>query len=135
MVALGAAITVQVSKQIFGAGSPAGPPPFSSCREGLEALYAAMERGRRAAEDPADAHLPATDEAALHRYRQALEPVWRYRDAVAELCRSDPQRQAALDAMDRLRYAEERRARNQPADLASLRRRVRQFVEHSRQSD
>src|SRR5262245_19506233 len=101
VVAICAAGAVQISRQVFFASSP--PSPYSSCREGLRALSAAVERARRAAgTDGAD-----SEDMAIARFRRALDPEWTYRDGVATSCKPSAADQRALDAIERLRYAEE----------------------------
>ncbi|MBI4702686.1 MAG: hypothetical protein HY744_16310 [Deltaproteobacteria bacterium] len=129
--ALGLAVTAQLVRQVFFPEPPALPAPFSTCSDGLRALYAAIERGRDAAARSYEQEPSASDEAALRRYRDAVEPAWRYRDAVAALCRPARQGRRTLDALEHLRYSEEHGVRSQAAELASLRRRVRAIVEHS----
>ncbi|MEZ4303033.1 MAG: hypothetical protein R3B70_49370, partial [Polyangiaceae bacterium] len=91
---------------------------ISTCNEGLGRLAAAVERARVAAS--------GTDgeDAALEHFREALRPDWDDRDHIEDLCRSSPSSLAALDAIERLRYAEEHAARREAAELAPLRRRV-----------
>lgn len=111
----------QVTQQVYF--SPARPSPYKSCREGLLALAAAVERARTAA--------PGTDgeDAALERFRGALLPEWDYRDSIAGACRGKADDERALDAIERLRYAEEHAVRREAGDLAPLRRRVQAIVE------
>jgi hypothetical protein len=112
---------VQITQQVFG--SPAGPSPYTGCREGLLALVSAVDRARSAA--------PGTDgeDAAIERFRGALVPEWRYRDAIAGACGEAAADKRALDAIERLRYAEEHAVRREAGDLAPLRRRVQAIVE------
>ena len=128
VAALCLAAVVQVSGQVFCVEPPAEPPPFASCDEGLRELLAAVERGRRAAEWSAADGGDVDEEAALSRYRAAVVPVWRHRDAVATLCTGE--RRAALDAVERLRYSEEHGVRSQAGELTALRQRVRKLVGH-----
>jgi hypothetical protein len=115
------ASTVEITRQIFFVKVVA--PPYHTCREGLLALSTAVERARRAA--------PGTDgeDAAISRFREALEPDWSRRDAVAASCRGSERDEGALDAIERLRYAEEHAVRREAGDLAPLRRRVQAIVE------
>jgi len=112
--------TVQVSMQVF---KPAEAAPYASCQDGLRALVAAVERARGAAS--------GTDgeEAALDRFRRALEPEWGYFDGVALKCKGNAKDEGALDAIERLRYAEEHAVRREAGDLAPLRRTVQAIVE------
>ncbi|MGK3963287.1 hypothetical protein WMF38_03755 [Sorangium sp. So ce118] len=115
------ACTLQLIRQVFFL--PAAPSPYGSCQEGLLALVRAVERAREAA--------PGTDgeDAALARFRSKLAPEWTYRDGVAASCRGSAEDERALDAIERLRYAEEHAARREAGDLAPLRRRVRAIVD------
>jgi hypothetical protein len=99
------------------------PSPYAGCREGLRALALAVERAREAA--------PGMDgeDAAIARFRSSLEPEWTYRDGVAAACRGSARDERALDAIERLRYAEEHAARREAGDLAPLRRRVRAIMD------
>ncbi|WP_231511882.1 hypothetical protein [Chondromyces apiculatus] len=112
--------TAQIVRQVFFL--PVEPSPYKTCREGLAMLASAVARARDAA--------PGTDgeDAAIARFRSALEPEWRYRDGIAATCRASTEDQRALDAIERLRYAEEHAARREAGDLAPLRRRVRAIM-------
>jgi hypothetical protein len=114
--------TVQIAHQLFY--TPGAPSPFASCREGLSALARAIDRARAAA--------PGTDgeDAALARFRTALEPDWRFRDGIAATCRGSAPDERALDAIERLRYAEEHAVRREAGDLAPLRRKVQAIVDN-----
>ena len=61
--------------------------------------------------------------AALLRYRAAIAPSWRHRDAVEQMCRST-EHDGLLDAIERLRYSEEHGVRSRATELTALRRRV-----------
>jgi hypothetical protein len=119
--ALAVAGTVEVSRQVFFV--PPEPASYPTCHDGLRALSTAVERARRAA--------PGTDgeDAALARFRQELAPEWARRDAVATMCKGSPGDEATLDAIERLRYAEEHAVRREAGDLAPLRRRVQAIVD------
>ena len=132
MLFAGGVPAVQVVREAFFARQPDGPLPFASCRDGLHALYAAIERGREAARQANESgEVRPGEETALARYREAVNPTWRYRDQIADLCRTTPEQAGALDAIERLRYAEEHGVRSQAEELSSLRRRVRQIVQQS----
>ena len=132
-VGIAVASATQVTQQVFFNLCPAGlscPGPAStvsfsssSCREGLLALHGAVERARLAA--------AGTDgeDAALARFRAALAPEWNHRDDVAAACRARPEDEGALDAIERLRYAEEHAVRREAGELAPLRRRVEAIVD------
>ncbi|MEP7123592.1 MAG: hypothetical protein ABJE95_21870 [Byssovorax sp.] len=129
-VAVAVASAFQVSQQVLfnpcpGGLSCSGAPAasFTSCREGLLALHSAVERARLAA--------AGTDgeDAALARFRAALTPEWGHRDDVAAACHASADDEGALDAIERLRYAEEHAVRREAGELAPLRRRVEAIVD------
>lgn len=130
-VAIAVASATQVTQQVFfdpcpgGLSCPGTPTAvtFSTCREGLLALHGAVERARLAA--------AGTDgeDAALSRFRAALTPEWGHRDDVAGACRGIADDEGALDAIERLRYAEEHAVRREAGELAPLRRRVDAIVD------
>ncbi len=108
--------TGQITQQVFWPDEE--PSSFTTCAEGLHALHAAIDAGRAAAEaDPVD---PAQ---ALAAYRAKVDPVWRALPPVKSRCDS-PQDRRSLDALERLRYAEEHAVRREASNLASLRRQV-----------
>ncbi len=115
------AATAQVTKQVFY--QPRIPSPYTTCHEGLSALASAVERARRAA--------PGTDgeDGAIERFRTALNPEWEYVDSIGDTCRGSVKDEGALDAIERLRYAEEHAVRREAGDLAPLRRKVQAIVE------
>lgn len=117
------AATVQVTRQVFFVEPPPAAP-FTSCRDGLRQLYQAVQRGRHLAENAAS----DDEETALLRYREAVEPMWRHRDAVLLRCRTDPDGMRLLDALERLRYSEEHGVRHQATELTALRKRVRRLM-------
>jgi hypothetical protein len=126
--AVAAAATVQITQQVFFAASEASRPAPSSCAEGLTALYRAIEQGRAAADR---AHPDESEEAPLERFREAVTPAWRQREAVARSCRDRSESRRLLDALERLRYSEEHGVRHQATELTALRRRVRKLMEQS----
>jgi hypothetical protein len=95
----------------------------TDCGAGLEALKQGVARARQAAGELSE----ASEDAALARFRQALLPEWERQDAIAAACQSHPDLAAALDVIERLRYAEERAVRREVSELAPLRRRVEQL--------
>jgi hypothetical protein len=117
-IAGAAEVSVQVLAQ------PPAPAPFASCHEGLRGLYGAMVRAREAA-----AHTDTGEDAALARFRDALTPEWSSRDGIALRCRGSAKDEGALDAIERLRYAEEHAVRREAGELAPLRRRVQAIVD------
>ena len=129
-VGLAVASAVQVTRQVFFDPCPGGlscsgsatAVSFKTCREGLLALHTAVERARQAA--------AGTDgeDAALARFRTALTPEWGFRDDVAAACRGSAEDEGALDAIERLRYAEEHAVRREAGELAPLRRHVEAIV-------
>jgi hypothetical protein len=130
-VAVATASAIQVTQQVLfdpcpgGLSCAGGPTPvsFTNCREGLLALHGAVERARLAA--------AGTDgeDAALARFRAGLTPEWGHRDDVAGACRGAAEDEGALDAIERLRYAEEHAVRREAGELAPLRRRVEAIVD------
>jgi hypothetical protein len=108
--------TWQITRQLFFFPEPTSP--YHDCREGLEALVTAVERARGVA--------PGTDgeDAAIRRFRVALGPAWGYRDQIAASCTGAHEDERALDAIERLRYAEEHAVRREAGDLAPLRRKI-----------
>lgn len=123
---VGGTIAVQVTQQVFF--EPAAPPPYATCQQGLQALFSAVARAREAA-----AGSEGGEDAALARFRSALEPEWTYRDGVASLCRRPAATTGGdtgtLDAIERLRYAEEHAVRREAGELAPLRRTVERKVQ------
>jgi hypothetical protein len=113
---------IQVTRQVFF--SAERPHPYPSCREGLRALAAAVDRARRTAPG-----LEGVEEVAIARFRRSLEPEWSFRDNVASACRGRAEDEGALDTIERLRYAEEHAVRREAGDLAPLRRRVQTIVD------
>lgn len=119
--ALCVAATVQITRQVYFADTPP-EANVDSCRQGLLALHGAIEAGREEA-----AKLPdASQEQALRAYRGEVEPGWHERQAVENLCQGDAEALGTLDALGRLRYAEEQGVRGRAAELSALRQRVRQ---------
>lgn len=102
------------------------PSPYATCAEGKLALAEAIGRARHEAEaEDVDA------DAALHRFRGALLPEWSYVTGVRQKCEQSPSPGSdakaelrSLDALERLRYAEEHAVRREAASLAALRRQV-----------
>lgn len=93
------------------------PSPYGTCTEGLRKLHGAIDRARHVAEGDLD------PDSALARYRTALDPEWTYLTGVRKTCGTAPERRS-LDALERLRYAEEHAVRREAASLAALRRQV-----------
>ena len=121
VVLVGGAAAVQITWQVFLAPRP--PPPAGACHDGLRALFDATTRAREAA-----ARSEGGEDDALARFRKALEPEWGYRDGVASQCQGSAADAATLDAIERLRYAEEHAVRREAGELAPLRRKVQAIV-------
>ncbi len=122
VVALMIASTTQITRQVFF--KPVTKSPYATCREGLEALTAAVGRARGAARGSDG------EEAALAQFRAELTSPWSHRDGIAQSCQASEADARALDAIERLRYAEENAVRREAGDLAPLRRRVQAIVDH-----
>ncbi len=121
VVSISIAAAASVTLQVFAA--PPGPR-FASCEEGLAALAAGVDRARAAA-----AASDGDEDAAIALFRRALDPDWSGVDGVATSCRGKPENERALDALERLRYAEEHAVRRESGELAPLRRRVQAVVD------
>jgi hypothetical protein len=116
------AVAFQITHQVLFQEGPAAP--YATCHEGLRALFSAVARAREAA-----ATSEAGEDEALARFRRALDPEWTYRDGVAAQCRPSAKDAGTLDAIERLRYAEEHAVRREAGELAPLRRKVQAIVE------
>jgi hypothetical protein len=119
---VGTASAVQITRQVMFEPNPPGPP--ETCQAGLRSLFGALARAREAA-----AGAEGGEDAALDRFRRALQPEWSHRDGVASRCRGSTKDAATLDAIERLRYAEEHAVRREAGELAPLRRRVQAIVD------
>lgn len=108
-------VTTQLTQQVFFRGSP-DPTAFSSCREGTKALYKAVTRASKDAQGETD--VPK----AIALFRAALAPDWDHVELVRSLCTGSER--ASLDAVERLRYAEEHAVRREAASLEHLRKQV-----------
>jgi hypothetical protein len=113
----------QVTRQVFFLPPKEGGLLFASCHAGLLALHKAVDRARLAAAGTEG------EDAALARFRSALEPEWGHRDGVASRCKGVAADEATLDAIERLRYAEEHAVRREAGELAPLRRRVQGILD------
>ncbi|NUP06532.1 MAG: hypothetical protein HOW73_10785 [Polyangiaceae bacterium] len=91
--------------------------PWPTCEEGLRGLHSSLERARHDAEGDLD------PDSALARFRAGLSPEWTYLAGVRKTC-GEAHKLPSLDALERLRYAEEHAVRREAASLAALRRRV-----------
>jgi hypothetical protein len=111
------AITTQIAFQVFSRHEPE-PFPFQGCRDGLVSLHAAVRRASLSASGEAD------PDVALGRFRAALDPEWQHVDGVRKACASRPADEASLDALERLRYAEEHAVRREAGSLEVLRKQV-----------
>ncbi|MBL8743318.1 MAG: hypothetical protein JNK04_19540 [Myxococcales bacterium] len=104
----------QITRQVL---FPRVVPSGLTCEQSLVELYGALERARTAGEADLD------QDTALARFRAALEPEWLTLEGARVNCSSADQRRS-LDALERLRYAEEHAVRREAASLAALRRQV-----------
>jgi hypothetical protein len=105
----------QITKQIFWPAPV--PATVKTCEEGLASLHNAIEKGRASAElenDPAK---------GLLRFRAEVDPVWVELPPIQGLCQAAADRRS-LDALERLRYAEEHAVRREASSLAALRKQV-----------
>jgi hypothetical protein len=110
----------QIIKQAFAPEVLRGPWP--SCVEGLQALSGSLDRGMTAAEAETDS------ERGIAAFRAAVEPEWRYVEGVRATCTRDDERRG-LDALERLRYAEEHSVRREAASLAPIRKQADKAIE------
>lgn len=99
--------------------------PEGSCTAGLRELVLALDRAREAASATPD----ESESAALLRFRSALGPEWDRHALVANTCQGNREFLAALDTIERLRYAEEHAVRLEASELAPLRFAVRKLME------
>jgi len=104
----------QITRQIH---FPVVVPSGTSCEQAQVELFSALERARSAGEANLD------QDTALARFRAALDPEWARIEGSRANCASTDQRRS-LDALERLRYAEEHAVRREAASLAALRRQV-----------
>jgi hypothetical protein len=123
-VVIAVVVSIQIPRQIFFPARPAGVPV--ACGEGVRELARAVVRAREAV-DPA-----ASEEEAVTRFRQLLAEDFARLPALREACRASESDERALDAIERLRYAEEHALRREASDLAALRREVRALVDEPR---
>ena len=98
--------------------------PREDCRAGLYDLARAVERARAAAQTASQ----QGEDVAVSRFRSALGPEWSRNAAISASCHEDAGLASALDAIERLRYAEERAVRREVNELAPLRRRVDELL-------
>jgi hypothetical protein len=122
VVLVGGTAAFQITRQVFF--DPRPPVPYATCHQGLQALYHAVGRAREAA-----ARSEGGEDDALARFRRALDPEWSYRDGVAAACQASARDAGTLDAIERLRYAEEHAVRREAGELAPLRRVVERQVQ------
>ncbi len=113
VVGITAAWTIEIIQQVWFTE----PSPSSeACRPGVLGLISAVDRARRAAAEERG------EQAAVTRFRTALQPEWNGRAALDRACAGDPVARRALESADGLRYAEENAARSEASDLAERRR-------------
>jgi hypothetical protein len=98
--------------------------PKVDCRPGLYGLGLAIDRARAEAQ----AASQQGEDVAVSRFRSVLEPEWSHNAAIAASCNDDANLAEALDAIERLRYAEERAVRRDVNELAPLRRKVQALM-------
>lgn len=110
------AASTQITLQIFWPEPTKNGPPLS-CSETLLTLHQAVLSGQAAAEADTDAA------AALGHFRAAVDPVWAAHANAKDVCVSPADRRS-LDALERLRYAEEHAVRREATSLAALRKQV-----------
>jgi hypothetical protein len=124
-----AAFTVVCSVQIcLQVWAPRVESPPFDCTAGTVALVDAIDEARLAAANEPD------EQAALAKFRRALEPTWRYRPALTRTCAPNSDALRHLRAVDRLRYAEEHAVRYAAVDLAQRRHEVQRLMMTLRQS-
>jgi hypothetical protein len=117
--------SVQICLQVWAPHVQAAP---FDCSAGTVALVDAVDLARAAAENEPDEH------AALEKFRGALEPTWKYRPALTRACAQSREALRHLQAVDRLRYAEEHAVRYAAVDLAQRRHEVNRLITSLRQS-
>lgn len=113
------------------------PSPYPTCAAGLGALHAAVTRARESSGVPSSSNAAPLGlgsvgsgdaEEALGRYRAALEPEWGRLEGIRQSCPGEVERRG-LDALERLRYAEEHAVRREASSLAPLRHQVARTIE------
>lgn len=107
----------QIVRQVFF--PPIRGEHGATCRVELTRLYAALERATRAGEEEAEVS------KAISAFRQSLQPEWDDFGAARQACEGAPETRRGLDALERLRYAEEHAVRLEASSLHVLRNRVR----------
>jgi hypothetical protein len=111
------AATAQITTQLFFRTEPE-PFPFQGCRDGLVALHGAVGRAAHAAAGESDVGV------ALGKFRAALVPEWDHIEGVRKACSANEADARSLDALERLRYAEEHAVRREAGSLEVLRKQV-----------
>jgi hypothetical protein len=109
--------TAQIMQDVW---SPSRGPEPKGCKIGQLGLLRAVERARVAAAGQAE----SSERKSLARFRSALEPEWKSRPNLDDLCRTAPERNI-LREIDSLRYAEEHAVRYEATALARDRKRAR----------
>ncbi len=123
--AVAAMATVQLTRQIFFSREGALNLAPSECLDAERRLYEALSRGRETADVAAASGDP---ELALAAFRAEVEPAWRGHERIREVCAHDPRLVRALDALERLRYAEEHGLRTHTTEVVAARRLVRELL-------
>jgi hypothetical protein len=117
--------SVQICLQVWA--PHVEPAPFD-CSAGTLALVDAVDSARAAAADEPD------EQAALAKFRGALAATWKYRPALTHSCAQSSEALRHLQAVDRLRYAEEHAVRYAAVDLAERRHEVKRLITSLKQS-
>jgi len=117
--------SVQICLQVWA--PHVEPAPFD-CSAGTLALVEAVDAARAAAADEPD------EQAALAKFRGALASTWKYRPALTRSCSQSSEALRHLQAVDRLRYAEEHAVRYAAVDLSERRHEVKRLVTSLKQS-
>ncbi len=117
LLAFVTASTVELTQQVFFVHDD-GPYPYADCKGGLLALDGAVQRATRAADGNADVA------SALKAFRASLLPEWNHLEGVRKACSVRQEDEASLDALERLRYAEEHAVRRDAGGLEVLRKSV-----------
>jgi hypothetical protein len=107
-------VSAQIVRQVLAPEVPASP--HASCVQGLRHLDAALVRARATATEGDD-----DPDQALARFRAELHPAWSALEGIRSTCKT-PDERRGLDALERLRYAEEHAVRREAASLTVLRR-------------
>lgn len=119
-----AVIAMEVSLQAFASSKTASES--TRCVAGIASLWNAIDQARGTL---ARTELP--EEEAVLAFRNSLEIAWSHYDAIRQACSLNPSHVQTLDALERLRYAEETTVRRESSELGSLRRHARELFERN----